>query len=107
MAIQQRRNGINPITIRGALTTSSQEKVNITIGRLWTMRRSEAIPAGQHRHGQDVPAPEDLQKTITILLWNGPDDSPIRIGQMCVDEDKFLEGLKHLFPNGELEETPP
>jgi len=77
--------GLNPVTLRGVTERGSQEKVNISIGRLGVG------PVGEE------------QNFVTFVVWNGPDNNPQCAATMLISEEKVIEALKLLFNKGELD----
>lgn len=75
---------MNPVSFRGTTTRGGGEKVTLSIGRLGV-------------NGQ-------IHTAITLCKGDCMnDDDPVEvIGTMVVDDNHLIEGLKLLFPNGEL-----
>ncbi len=81
---------LNPVTFRGISKRGSNEKINISMSRMGTNKTE--ISDGQNRTGQEI------QNYTIFVLWKGSDESPEFIGQMMIEEEKFLKGFKLLYP---------
>lgn len=118
------RQPINPITMQGQdvdgveydgrgftikginRSAAGDEVVNVTIGRLWIN------PGTIKTHGKIEDGPERIQpqkmlkdqfpnKHVQVLIWKNEGD----VQQLAlIEEEHFINGLKHLFPNKELED---
>lgn len=80
IAPQKPKEGLNPVTFRG-LSKRDGEKVNVSIGRL----------------GVGPPGEEEVK--VTFVFWTNEKEP---LATMVIEEEKFIEGIKLLFPKGEL-----
>lgn len=119
------RQGINPVTfngkrgflegtgegftVTGSIQRNSDEQVHVSIGRmhLGVPKTSGSVPEGQQRLSTAAQLMGKLlnEKWVTVVLWNGSPDAPNILGHVVLDEEHFVEGLKHLFPNKELHDV--
>lgn len=101
----QAKPGINPITFTGH-DQATGEKVMLTVSRL---HLRVPVKGGSIRPGQQRINPLDSnafnQRRIDIVAWQG-DPSKMSedsfLAKCVIDEEHFVNGLLHLFPNGEL-----
>ena len=77
---------LNPVTFRGL---NGREKMALTFGRLWTAKEGE-----------------EWDKKITVVVYEEPvfgefQEEHIR-AVLVIPEEHVINGLKAVFPNGEL-----
>lgn len=93
-------------TITGVNDRTNKEPVNFTVGRLHVTpqrKSSGVLEDGPARTKDGILSEERLDKLVTVVLWK---DTDIILGHAVIDEDHFIQGLRHLFPNEELTHHP-
>jgi hypothetical protein len=81
------KTGRNPITIP-VQHPETGLSMNLTISRLHVGVEGDST-----------------RKLMTLMLWVGDPPNSMKAVSCNVEEDKFLDAIGHLFPNGELAEV--
>lgn len=92
--------GINPVTFTGLTKRVDGTEIKLSVGRMHIgSKNRDSVQDGMHR----LEAPEVVKKYVTCVLWRGDGKDMESLGEIVIDEDHLIRGLKHLFPNGELD----
>lgn len=87
--------GINPITVSGTDGQGNPMKMSIGRVHIGGPRTSGKVTVGQHVLGK-----EQMSKKASVVIWRNEKDI---LASIVLDEEHLVQGLKYLFPNGELD----
>ena len=86
----------DPKTIRG-ITQHGGKSICITIARFLLPAGSDEIMPIESTQVKTAAIPDNDERKVAVVLWDGPSEKPNVIGQIIFPERQLLGALRSLF----------